>query len=262
MLSNKIENQETSLQNLQAKLEKLQKKEDELDLQITHYEKKEEASIELIAKNRYELVAPPNALYSDKVICAFLYCPICATVNGGEFSTIEEAREHVKKDPLHLRLLNYGGKKFTDRLKCSRCRVCGEDIFGGNEIISHLLSDTHRFNFVALHDGNKPSILNQQLQNITAHDLESQLVDQIREIYKEMKATQKQMIEDDLSKKLNNKRISTAQEVSAVSLPKKAKNEVNEVNGTDADVVDLTGTVKSKDNFDRKPTKTIKSTIG
>merc|ERR1712080_603355 len=91
---------EEKLLNLKIQLTKATDEEACIKKELEKYPTTNNDSI-LTAKVRHELVAPPNALYHDEVICAFLFCPICATIDGGEFSSMSEARNHVKSDICH-----------------------------------------------------------------------------------------------------------------------------------------------------------------
>merc|ERR1711912_61164 len=176
-----IKTSENTLKSLKRKLEEI-KSEEESSLKKKH---ELEEIPELKARQRYNLIAPPNALYHDEVISAFMFCPICVTVGGGEFTTPQAAKEHCNYDAVHHRILSEGGKKFLDKIKCTRCRICGVDVFGGDEVLKHLLSDTHRLNMCGLHDANNPVLLNNALDRVSEEELQDLLVENLKETYQE-----------------------------------------------------------------------------
>jgi len=180
-LESNVKKSEETLKTLKRKLEEA--KTDETSALKMKHENDEVP--ELKAKMRYGLVAPPNALYHDEVISSFMFCPICVTVGGGEFTTPQAAKEHCNYDAVHHRILSEGGKKFLDKIKCTRCRVCGMDVFGGDEVLKHLLSDTHRLNMCGLHDANNPVLLNQALDRITEDELQDLLVENLKDVYQD-----------------------------------------------------------------------------
>lgn len=138
-------------------------------------ERKKHATAKLETSMRYNLTAPPNLLYHDDIITSFLFCPICVSDGHGEFSSQEEARAHVQLNKRHAEIIRHGGKKYLDMIKCTRCRVCGLDIFGGDQVLSHLMSDRHRLNSVGNWDANTPTMLNMTLDKIEIDELQPQL---------------------------------------------------------------------------------------
>ena len=161
LLENEIKNQS----EIETKVEKL------------FIERKEQATSKIDTSMRYSLMAPPNLMYHDDIIIAFLFCPICVSDGHGEFCSAQEAKAHVQSNRRHSKIVEHGGKRYLDSIKCTRCRLCGIDVFGGDQVLSHLMSDRHRLNSVGNWDANTPTMLNMTLDKIEIDALQPQLED-------------------------------------------------------------------------------------
>ena len=85
-----VQQRERQLLELKRKISQIESYESE----VAEKKKVHDERVGLTATVRHNLVAPPNALYNDEVICAFMFCPVCVTVGGGEFASMQEARDH------------------------------------------------------------------------------------------------------------------------------------------------------------------------